>query len=102
MVTVSIGGAEYPLEQISERWVNQVVAESRRLGQPLCVRVDIRLSGVQIVLATPGCGGGLAAGRPPNERERRIIEAWTRRGLHTGQFAPGELQSFLRELARLT
>ena len=102
MINISIGGSTFPLEKVNEGWVNQMVAESRRLNHPLCVRVDVEEPGARVALATPGCAGGTGGGRPPNALEQRIVDEWIRRGLQTGEFSPGQLQAFLRELARLT
>ena len=102
MINISIGGATFPIERVSEGWVNQMVAEARRLHQPLCVRVDVQEPDVHVILTTPGCSGGGGGGRAPNKKERRILDEWVRRGMQSGEFSPGQLQAFLRELARLT
>ena len=101
MITVSIGGAPCPLAQVSEDWVNQMIAEARRLNQRLCVNVEVREPGARVMLSTPGCGGGGGGRRPPNELERRILKDWSDRGLQSGDFSPGQLQAFLHELRRL-
>lgn len=101
MIMITIAGMSAPIEKASEGWINQMVAEARRTSQPLCVQVAVQVEGAHVTLSTPACGGG-GGGRAPNDRERRIIEEWHRRGMAAGQFSPGELQAFLRELARLT
>lgn len=102
MINVTIGGMTFGLDRVSEGWVNQMIAESRRLNQPLCVRVEVREPGAQVVLSTPGCGASGGGGREANPTERRILEEWGRRGMQSGEFNPGQFQAFLRELARLT
>ena len=101
MITVTIAGMPVDGRQASEGWVNQMIAESRRQGTPLCVRVEIQAPPVaQIVLSTPGCVGGGGGNRPPNEVERRLFDAWSKRGLNSGEFSPGELRAFLNEAER--
>jgi hypothetical protein len=102
MVTVTIGGMAVPADRANEGWVNQMIAEARRKGEMPCVQVSVNSRDAQVALATPGCGSGGGGGRPPNETEKRIIDAWNRRGLGAGQFSPGELRAFLHELSRLT
>jgi hypothetical protein len=87
--------------QASEGWLNQMIAEARRQGTSLCVRVEIQQPPVHIVLATAGCGGSGGGGRPPNDAERRLFEAWRKRGLSTGEFSPGQLRAFLNDIERI-
>jgi hypothetical protein len=102
MISVVIGGMSVPQEKASEGWVNQMIADARRRGVTLCVQVSINEPGVQLLLSAPsGCGGGGGAGRQANDRERRIIDQWHRRGLNDGQFSPGQLRAFLNDITRL-
>ena len=102
MITVSIAGMSVPVEKAGEGWINQMIAEGRKSGAPMCIRVSVNVPGAQVALSTPGCGSGGGGGRTPNDTERRIIEAWNRRGLGQGNIHSGELRAFLNELGRLT
>lgn len=102
MITVTIGGMTIPVEQVSEGWINQMISESRRRHTSLCIQVSVQVASAQMTLSTPGCGGGVGGSRPPNPTEQRIFDAWKRKGLHNGDFNPGDFRSFLSELARLT
>jgi hypothetical protein len=101
VVTVSIGGMSVAVEKASEGWVNQMIAEARKRGMPLCIQVSVHTPEAQVVLSTPGCGAGGGSGRAPNDSERRIFDAWNRRGLGRGDFTPGDLRAFLNDLSRL-
>ena len=101
MVTVSIAGMEVPAERASQGWVNQMIAEARKRGVPLCVRVDVNTGDVQLSLTTPACGPGTGGGRPLTRKEQRIVDAWIARGLTTDSFAPGDVVAFLQQLSRL-
>jgi hypothetical protein len=101
VIKVTIAGMSVEAGKASEGWVNQMLAEARKTGAALCVRIEVQQPPIQMVLATPGCGGGGAGGRQPNEQERRIFDAWNKRGLGSGSFSPGELRSFLNDLARI-
>jgi hypothetical protein len=101
MINVTIGGMTVPAEKASEGWVNQMIVEARKQGAQPCVRVNVDTPDAQLALSPPGCGGGFGGGRLPNQREKRILDAWNRRGMATGQFSPGEFRAFLNDLARL-
>jgi len=101
MITVTIGEMSVVPEKASEGWINQMFEDARKRGVPLCVQVSVNVPEAQVTLASQGCGGGGGGSRPPNDRERRIIDAWRRRGLSGDALRPGELRSFLNELARL-
>ena len=102
MINVSIGGMTVPVEKASEGWINQMIVEARKRGASLCIQVGINIPGIQVSLATPGCGGFGGGGRQANGAEQRIIDAWNRRGLSSGDITPGALRAFLNDLARLT
>jgi hypothetical protein len=101
VITVTIAGMPVEGGKASEGWINQMIAEARKTGLPVCVRVEIKDPSANVNLATQGCGSGGGGGRPPNELERRIIDAWNARGLASGSFSPGQLRAFLNEAARL-
>ena len=101
MIMVRIAGMAVDGRQASEGWINQMIVESRRQGSALCVQVEIQQPPVvQMVLTTPGYGGGGGGGRLPNELERKLFDAWNRRGLGTGEFSAGQLRAFLNEAER--
>ena len=102
MVTVSINGMSVPADNASQGWINQMLVEANKRGAPPCIQVSVHVEGAQLNLATPGCGSSGGGGRPPNERERRIIDAWRKRGFGEGRINPGDLRAFLQDLARLT
>ena len=101
MITISIGGMSVPLEKASEGWINQMIAEARKRAALVCIQVTIDEPGAQFSLSTPGCGRGGGSGWQPNALERRIIDAWNRRGLSQTGIHPGDLRAFLNELTRL-
>jgi hypothetical protein len=80
MISVSIGGMSVALDKAGEGWITQMLTEARKGGSTPCVRVTIDVSGAKVGLATPGRGGG-GGSRLPNDLERRILDAWNRRGL---------------------
>ena len=89
------------VEKASDGWINQMIADARKRGVSLCVQVSVQAPGANVALATPGCGGGGGGGRMPNDVERRILDAWNKRGLGSGELHPGELRAFLNDLSRL-
>jgi hypothetical protein len=101
MITVSIGGMTVPIEQTSEGWINQMIADARRHQIPLCIRVNIEVPTAHVALSSGACPGSAGGGRMPNAVERQILNSWTKRGLANNVVHPGELRSFLNELSRL-
>lgn len=73
MITVRIGGAERPLSEATESWVNEQVGRRRNDGVAVCVQIRIDVGTVTMVLSTPACAGTGGGGRPPNDTERRIL-----------------------------
>ena len=101
MVTVTINGMSVPAERVSEGWVNQMIAESHRRHTALCLQVSIDDPSAQILFSTPGCGGAGRGTNTWNDKERRIIEGWNRRGLGGAVISPGDLRAFLNDVSRL-
>lgn len=62
MITVRIGTEERQCP-VDQNWVNQQIKGRRDAGGTPCVRVSIRSSGIDVALASAGCGGGSGGGR---------------------------------------
>ena len=102
MVTVSIGQAQMEMDAIDESWINQQLNSRRADGRSVCARVSVQTGDVNVALTTPQCAGnGGGGGRPPNSREQRIIDEWSKHRLNTTEFTGGALIAFLRALRRL-
>lgn len=99
MVTIQIGNDSRSLEEADESWIVQQVNNRKREGRPICVRVSIRTSTLQISLTTPGCGPG-AGGRMPRPDEAEIIRLWERNKLTSDDFSGGNLVSFIKQVQR--
>ena len=103
MITITIGQDVRQLSSpsdIEESWINQQINRRRASGQSVCTRVRIQEAGLDLSLATPGCGGS-GGGRPPTHEEQRIIELWRERHLTQSEYTGGDLIAFLRQLFRL-
>jgi len=99
VITVRIGTDERDMTRdIDEQWIHQQINRRRHDGELVCVRVSIRETDAQVVLATPSCGGAGGGGRAPNATEREIIELWNKRGLNDSTFTGGSLVAFLKQL----
>lgn len=102
MITVQIGGsASRTIAEASESWITEQIQQRRRDGSPICVRVSVATSDLNVALASQDCPLGIGGGRPPNERERRILDLWVQRVNSKNELNPGELIAFLRQLDRL-
>lgn len=100
MVTIQIGDETRSSSDATESWINQQINRRRTDGQNVCVVVTINTSGLNLRLATPGCGGGGGGGRAPNANEREVLDLWNKRGLNSGDFTGGSLIAFLKQLQR--
>jgi len=100
MSTISIGNDQRDLRDADPQWIAQEINSRRRDGQSICVFVRIEEPGVSMSLCTPACrvGGGGGGGRPPNVRERAILELWQKRGLNDAEVEAGEVVSFVEQL----
>ena len=100
-ITIRIGGETRTLADATESWVTQQINRRRQDGQSVCVEVLIRGSGVDLRLATLGCGAsGGGGGRPPNSNEQDIFTLWNDRGMNSSNFTGGNLVAFLKQLRK--
>lgn len=99
-ITVRIGDETRSFVDASESWINQQVNRRQAEGQNVCAEVSIATSGLNLRLATPGCGSG-GGGRPPTANERAVLELWSKLGLLSSDFTGGNLVAFLNQLRRL-
>jgi hypothetical protein len=100
-ITVRIGGETRTIADASESWITEQLNRRKRDGQSVCVEVLLSGSGVDLRLATPGCGqssGG--GGRQPNSNEQDIFSLWLERGLGSADFTGGNLIAFLKQLRK--
>ena len=100
MVTIRIGAEARTLTDATENWINDQINRRRLDGQDVCVEVRVHTGGLDLRLATPGCGTGGGGGRLPNPSEREVFELWTKRGLSSSSFSGGNLVAFLKQLRR--
>jgi hypothetical protein len=99
MITIQIGNSgDRSLEDATPQWINEQIKRRRDDDQPVCIQVRIDEPSANITLATPGCfSGGGGGGRTPNQREQRIFELWSKRGLNDPNFTAGNLIAFLNQ-----
>lgn len=99
MVTIRIGEASRPIAEAEESWIAQQINQRQRAGLPVCIEVVIHVQGLNIRLATEGCGSGGGGGRVPTAEERTIIDLWNRMHM-TDVPSAGNVIAFLKQLAR--
>lgn len=100
MITIKIGTEQKQIDDVDPQWINQQINRRRENGASVCVRVFVRLSGLNMILSTPNCEMG-GSGRAPARREREIFDLWGQRGLNRADFSGGNLVAFLEQLKRL-
>jgi hypothetical protein len=101
MITVRIGTETRPVADATESWINEQINRRRGDGQNICVEVVMQTSGLNLRLATPGCGTGGGGGRAPTANEREVLELWDKRGLNSAGFSGGNLIAFLKQVDRV-
>jgi len=103
MIVVRIGSDERDMTgPIDEQWINEQINRRHQAGEMVCIRVTIHDGDLNMVLTTPGCGGGGAGGRMPTASEREIFDLWATRGLNAPGFSGGNLVAFLKQLRKVT
>ena len=100
MSTISIGQSQRNLEDASESWIASQVNGRKHDGQAVCVQIQLKTAGLDMMLSTPQCGGG-GGGRPPNPKELEIFELWNSRHMNQQNWEVGNLIAFLKQLNRL-
>lgn len=100
MITIQIGEDIRPLEDAHESWITQQVNKPRGDQLPICVRLTIRTSGIDMILATPDCGGGGGGGRKPRPVESDLFQLWDKHKLNSDEFTGGNLLAFIKEMDR--
>lgn len=98
MISVKVGNDEKPLDDASSGWITQQIERRRRDGIAVCVVVSIKTADLNMHLSTPECAGSAGGGRPPNARERAVLELWQKQGLNESGFAAGHVVAFLAQL----
>jgi len=99
--TISIGSESRPLEDADPEWITQQINGRRKDGQAVCVRVSIHTSGLNLSYSTPACVSAGGGGRPPTSREKEVLDLWVGHGLNQGNFSPGNVVAFVRQVLRL-
>lgn len=100
MIRVQIGMSDYDLKNVREDWLNREINGRRNDGIPVCVKVILRKSNVDMVLATPACGGG-EGGRPATPQETAILKIWAHQHLNGNDFTGGNVIAFLKQIQSL-
>ena len=100
MISIRIGGETRSFADASENWITEQLNRRGQDAQNVCVEVVVNTSGLNLRLATPGCGGNGGGRRPPNANENEVIDLWTKRGLSASSFTGGNLIAFLKQLRR--
>ena len=99
MITVQVNGDTRRSSSPGfAEWLAREVDGRRAENVPTCVRLDIQLDMVNVALATCECAAGGGGGRPPNSKERDIMDLWERCGLRRAHFAAANLLEFLKHL----
>lgn len=98
MIRIEIGNETRELNDADEQWINQQINMRRADGENVCVRVTIKEGELNMVVATPSCGGDGSGARPPTADESRIFDLWDKRGLSRQDFTGGNVIAFLAQL----
>ncbi|HEU4649542.1 MAG TPA: hypothetical protein VFS33_10820 [Gemmatimonadales bacterium] len=99
MLTVTINGNQ--VDSDDEPAITQQVNGRREDSVPVCVKVRIEESGLEMILSTPECGSLGGGGRPLNPKEEYVVELWGKQGLNSRKFHGGQVIAFLKQLKKL-
>lgn len=101
MVKVQVGNEVRDWKEVDVHWLCNAINGRRDDKQPACVRVTVKEGPLDMILSTPGCGGGIGGSRAPNADEGEIISLWNKLHLNEPGFRCGNVQAFLVQLRRL-
>ncbi|MDY7117431.1 hypothetical protein RAN53_13840 [Halomonas sp. SSL-5] len=99
MIKISINNIEKDLDEISEGWIADQINHQRGIGA-VCVKVYVKAPGIDLALASAGCGSGQSGGRKPNRDEMIFIDAWQQFELGSSPMNTGRLIAFLKQISR--
>lgn len=98
MSTVKIGLQERSLNEADPHWVEQQINGLRRDGAAVTVVVRIQVGDGDLCFVAPPSGGGVP--RRYSTVQSAIIALWSKCGMNSASFSPGDLISFLKQLQR--
>ena len=98
MIRVKIGSAERELINISDNWINQQLNRRRADGEDVCVLVNIKKNGLNMMLSTPTCQRNTSDSRRATTSENQIFDLWDRMGLSREQFEASDIIAFLKQV----
>ncbi|WP_133482265.1 hypothetical protein [Halomonas ventosae] len=101
MIKISINNVEKELSEASESWIAEQINHHRGIGA-VCVKVYIKSQGIDVALASEGCGSGQSGGRKPNTDEMMLVDAWQQFQLGSSPINTGRLIAFLKQIDRYT
>lgn len=101
MNTIKIGNEERSLSDADAQWITQQIVNRRNAGMTVCVIVSVATTDVDLMLATPSCGAGGGGGRQFTSPERGILDLWNKHHLNETEFSPGDVVSFVKQIAKL-
>jgi len=99
MIKISINNIEKDLSEASESWIAEKINHHRGIGA-VCVKVYIKAPGVDVALASEGCGSSQSGGRRPNRDEMMFVDAWQKYQLGSSPINTGRLIAFLKQIDR--
>ena len=97
-VRVIIGMSERENSDIRPDWISEQINRIRHDGSPVCVKVIVKDTDVDISLATSECSGLGGGCRRLTSAENRVVDLWRKKHMNDKNFVPGNLIAFLNQL----
>jgi hypothetical protein len=97
MIRITIGNSERSIDEAKLSWLREQIESRRNDGTSVCVKVLIKSGPLNLLLATPCCGGSVG-GRAPSPEELKILRLWEKRGMNHDRFEIAQLAAFLNEI----
>lgn len=97
-VRVIIGIAERENADIRPDWISEQINRLRSAGEPVCVKVLVNDTDIDLSFATSGCSGLGGGCRKLTGPENKILESWRKLHLNEDEFSPGNMIAFLKQL----
>jgi hypothetical protein len=98
MIKVEINGDKRNFSDINPSWINEQVRKRQEDGAPVCLKIYIQQTNINIVLPCGDCVGGSVGGRTLNPQEDKIYSLWNRSGCKEKPINPGKIIAFLNQI----
>ena len=98
MITLEINNERHDLSDINSGWINEQIRKRQDDGVPVCLRIYVKQSNIDVVLSCGECSADGGGGRRANHDEEKIFSLWEKFGCKDSPLNPGKIIAFLNQI----